>query len=56
MYEAFTGRVPFYKAQNTEILNKQISEYPPSFATFIPENPGPPVFEAIVFIAMAKAP
>jgi serine/threonine protein kinase len=56
MYEAFTGRVPFYKARNTEILNKHIYEYPPSFASVIPENPGPSVFEAIVFIAMAKAP
>jgi serine/threonine-protein kinase len=56
MYETFTGRVPFYKAKSSEILNKQICEYPPSFATVMPENPGAPVFEAIVFIAMAKSP
>ena len=56
MYEAFTGRVPFYKAKNTEILNKHIFEYPPSFATVMAEDPRQPVFEAVVFIAMAKAP
>jgi serine/threonine protein kinase len=56
MYEAFTGRVPFYQVSNSEILNKHICEYPPAFKTVIPEDPGPPLFEAVVFIAMAKAP